>query len=48
MIMANKVSLKGVSKIYKTGSTEFKALDNVDLDIEAGNWVLPVPGNPRF
>lgn len=39
-IMANKVSLKGVSKIYKTGSTEFKALDNIDLDIEAGKFVV--------
>ena len=38
--MENKVSLKGVSKIYKTGSTEFKALDNVDLDIEAGKFVV--------
>lgn len=38
--MANKVSLKGVSKIYKTGSTEFKALDNVDLDIEEGKFVV--------
>ena len=38
--MANKVSLKGVSKIYKTGSSEFKALDNVDLDIEAGKFVV--------
>ena len=38
--MANKVSLKGVSKIYKTGSTEFKALDNIDLDIEEGKFVV--------
>lgn len=38
--MANKVSLKGVSKNYKTGSTEFKALDNVDLDIEEGKFVV--------
>jgi len=38
--MADKVVLKGVSKIYKTGETEYKALDNVDLNIEEGKFVV--------
>ncbi|MBR2748465.1 MAG: ATP-binding cassette domain-containing protein, partial [Firmicutes bacterium] len=38
--MADKVILKNVSKIYSTGSTEFKALDNVDLNIEEGKFVV--------
>ena len=32
--MADKVILKDVSKIYKTGETEYRALDHVDLNIE--------------
>ncbi|MCR5181432.1 MAG: ABC transporter ATP-binding protein [Clostridia bacterium] len=38
--MADKVILKNVSKIYSTGSTEFKALDDVDLNIEEGKFVV--------
>ena len=38
--MASKVVLKNVSKIYKTGEKEFKALDNVNLEIEEGKFVV--------
>lgn len=38
--MAEKVILKNVSKIYKTGETEYKALDQVDLTIEEGKFVV--------
>ena len=31
--MKKIVELKNVSKIYKTGEKEFKALDNIDLSI---------------
>ena len=40
----NKVSkivkIKNLSKIYKTGEREFKALDNINLEIEEGNFVV--------
>ena len=38
--MASKVELKNVSKIYKTGEKEFKALDGIDLKIEEGKFVV--------
>ncbi|MFH0975002.1 MAG: ABC transporter permease [Spirochaetota bacterium] len=33
------IELKNINKIYKTGLVEFKALDNVSLKIEAGEFV---------
>ena len=38
--MKKIVELKNVSKNYKTGETEFKALDNIDLDINKGEFVV--------
>lgn len=38
--MKKIVELKKVSKVYKTGEKEFKALDNVDLDINQGELVV--------
>lgn len=38
--MADKVVLQDVSKIYKTGETEYRALDHVDLNIEEGKFVV--------
>ena len=38
--MENIVELKNVSKIYKTGEKEFKALDNVNLEIKKGELVV--------
>lgn len=38
--MENIVELKNVSKIYKTGEKEFKALDKIDLTIEKGKFVV--------
>lgn len=38
--MKNIVELKNVSKIYKTGEKEFKALDNIDLSINKGEFVV--------
>lgn len=38
--MENIVELKNVSKIYKTGEKEFKALDNVNLSIKKGEMVV--------
>lgn len=37
--MKEFIELKGVSKIYKIGETEFKALDNIDLFIKKGEFV---------
>ena len=34
------IELKGVSKIYKSGEHELRALDNVDLTIEKGKFVV--------
>jgi putative ABC transport system ATP-binding protein len=33
------VELRGVSKIYHLGGEEIRALDNVDLDIESGEFI---------
>lgn len=38
--MKKIVELKNVSKIYNTGEKEFKALDNVDLSINSGEFVV--------
>ena len=38
--MEKIVELKNVSKIYSTGEKEFKALDNIDLDINKGEFVV--------
>ena len=38
--MEKIVELKNVSKIYSTGEREFKALDNIDLDINKGEFVV--------
>lgn len=36
----NIVELKGVSRVYKSGEHEVKALDNVNLEIEQGKFVV--------
>ena len=38
--MEKIVEIKNVSKIYKTGEKEFKALDNIDLSINKGELVV--------
>ncbi len=38
--MENIVELKNVSKTYKLGDNEFKALDNIDLEIKKGEMVV--------
>ncbi len=38
--MKRIVELKNVSKTYNTGDTEFKALDNIDLSINKGEFVV--------
>lgn len=38
--MEKIVELKNVSKIYSTGERKFKALDNIDLDINKGEFVV--------
>lgn len=38
--MKKIVELKNVSKTYNTGDTEFKALDNIDLLINKGEFVV--------
>lgn len=38
--MNNIVELKNVSKAYKIGEKEFKALDNIDLEIKKGELVV--------
>lgn len=38
--MKKIVELKNVSKIYNIGEKEFKALDNVDLSINSGEFVV--------
>ena len=36
----NIVELKDVSRVYKTGEHEIKALDNINLEIEQGKFVV--------
>lgn len=38
--MKKIVELKNVSKIYNIGEKEFKALDNIDLSINKGEFVV--------
>ena len=38
--MKNIVELKNVSKVYKIGESEYKALDNVSLNITKGEFVV--------
>ena len=38
--MKKIVELKNVSKVYKAGEKEFKALDNIDLAINKGEFVV--------
>lgn len=38
--MKKIVELKNVSKTYNTGDTKFKALDNIDLSINKGEFVV--------
>ena len=38
--MEKIVELKNVSKTYKTGEKEFKALDSIDLSINKGELVV--------
>ena len=38
--MKKIVELKNVSKVYKAGEKEFKALDDIDLDINEGEFVV--------
>lgn len=38
--MKKIVELKNISKTYNTGDTEFKALDNIDLSISKGEFVV--------
>ena len=38
--MKKIVELKKVSKTYKIGENEFKALDNIDLEINKGEFVV--------
>ena len=38
--MKKIVELKNVSKVYRTGEKEFKALDNIDLTINEGEFVV--------
>ena len=39
-IMEKIVELKNVSKIYKIGENEFKALDNIDLSLNKGEMIV--------
>lgn len=34
------IELKGVSKIYKSGEHELRALDNVDMSVDKGKFVV--------
>ena len=37
--MKKIVELKNVSKVYKIGDTEFKALDNIDISLNKGEKI---------
>lgn len=39
-IMEKIVELKNVSKVYKIGENEFKALDNIDLSLNKGEMIV--------
>ena len=38
--MENIVELKNVSKVYKIGENEYKALDNIDLNLKKGEMIV--------
>lgn len=38
--MENIIELKGVSKVYKTGEKEYTALDNINLQVTKGEFVV--------
>ena len=38
--MKKIIKIKNVSKVYKTGEKEYKALDNVDLELNKGEFVV--------
>ncbi len=38
--MEKIVELKKVSKVYKIGENEFKALDNIDLELNKGEMIV--------
>lgn len=38
--MEKIVELKNVSKVYKVGDNEFKALDNIDLSLNKGEMIV--------
>ena len=38
--MKKIIKIKNVSKVYKTGEKEYKALDNVDLELNEGEFVV--------
>ncbi len=38
--MNNIIKFKNVSKIYKTGEKEYKAIDNINLEIKKGEFVV--------
>ena len=38
--MKKIVELKNVSKVYKIGDSEFKALDNIDLSLNKGEMIV--------
>lgn len=38
--MKKVVCIKNLSKVYRTGEKEFKALDNIDLEINEGEFVV--------
>ena len=38
--MEKIVELKNVSKVYKIGENEFKALDNIDLSLNKGEMIV--------
>ena len=37
-----KISIEGMSKVYPLGNTEFKALDNVSLDVADNEFITVV------
>ena len=34
------ISVKGVTKVFTTGNSEVRAVDNVDLDVQPGEFIL--------
>ena len=46
--MEKIVELKNVSKVYKIGDTEFKAIDNIDLSLNKGEMIVILVANLPF